>query len=430
MPGSNGDGQSAVDYIAAQARAKLEEATAITQKASDEGRPITTEERTKVTGLLEDVSGLKLKKQELEETAALTAQIDAMNANQQAPVTQAPAVASIGDAFIQSDAYKALQAQGMSGKWTTGPIEMKGYGGLGVKELDPMFSYKADVTETLSPIVVPQYLPGIVETLFRRLTVQDLIASGTTTSNQVTYAQETTATNAAAPIAEAAAKPESAIVLALVNEAVRKIATFLPVSDEMLEDVAQIRSYLESRLRLFVQHTVEAQLLNGTGTAPQIRGLLNRTGVQTVVTVTPLTAQKAIDAIYQAMTDIRSNAFLEPDAVVIHPTNYQLLRTARDTNGQYYAGGPFMGPYGQGGLASDNVWGLPAIVTSAITAGTVLVGAFRTAAQAFFRTGLTVEASNSHSDFFQRNMTALRAEQRLALAVYRPAGFSKITLTA
>jgi HK97 family phage major capsid protein len=417
--------QSAVDYIKGQAEQKLSEASAITSKAASEGRPITTDERKLVTALLEEVSSLKIKRQDLEESVKLTEQIDSMNANMSAPVTPAPAEAkSLGDAFVMSDAYRALRESGFSGKWTTGPIEIKGFdirtGGFGTK---------ATVSETASPIVVPDYQPGIVETLFRRLTIQDLLATGTTDSNQVTYAQETTATNAAAAVAEATIKPESTIILALVNEPVRKVATFLPISDEMLEDVAQARSYLESRLRLFVQQTMEAQLLSGSGTAPNLRGLLNRTGVQTVVTITPASAQKIIDAVYQAMTDIRTNAFLEPDAVVMHPTNWQTVRTARDTNGQYYAGGPFMGPYGQGGLAADNMWGLPAVVTAAIPAGTVLVGAFRSAAQAFLRTGLTVEASNSHADFFQLNMTALRAEQRAALAVYRPAGFSKITIT-
>ena len=149
-----------------------------------------------------------------------------------------------------------------------------------------------------------------------------------------------------------------------------------------------------------------------------------------MTTITPLTAAKAIQGIYDAITQVRTTAFLEPDAIVIHPTNWALIRTAQDLNGQYYGGGPFVGTYGQNGIAPDALWGLPAVVTSAITAGTVLVGAFRAAAQTFLRSGLTVEASNSHQDFFQLNMTALRAEMRAALAVYRPAAFSKITLTA
>jgi HK97 family phage major capsid protein len=422
--------QSALEYIEGQAKTKLDEATGITQKAAAEGRPITKEERVEVTKLLEEVSSLNVKKTELADSKALAEQVDRMNANLTAPVTPAPETAkSLGEAFVLSKAYQALRGGGLSGKWTSGPVEIKGYD---LRSLGANFGsgQKAETTEAISPVVTPQFLPGILDILFKRLTVQDLIATGTTDSNQVTYTQETTATNAAAATAEAAAKPESTIILALVNEPVRKVATFLPVSEEMLEDIAQTRSYLDSRLRLFVQQALETQLLSGSGTAPNIRGLLNRTGVQTQATITPLTAQKAIDAIYQAITDIRANAFLEPDAVVIHPTNWQLIRTARDTNGQYYAGGPFQGAYGQGNaLAPDTVWGLPAIVTPAITAGTVLVGAFRTAAQAFLRTGLTVEASNSHSDFFQRNMTALRAEQRVALAVYRPNGFEKITLT-
>jgi HK97 family phage major capsid protein len=419
--------QTAEDYIKGQAEAKLTEANEIAKKAADEGRAITSDERKRVEGLLEDVSTLKVKLDEIGDNAKLTELVDKMNASFTAPVVPAPESAkSIGDAVVLSEQYQALKANGFSGKWTTGPIELPGFGPLGGQP----DGAKATVTETASPIVTPDFRPGITDILFRRLTIADLLATGTTESNQVTYAQETTATNAAAATLEADPKPESTIILALVNEAVRKIATFLPVSDEMLEDVAQARSYLDSRLRLFVQHTMEAQLLNGTGTAPQIRGLLNRTGVQTVTTVTPLTAAKIIEAIYDAITLLRTVAFLEPDAVVVNPTNWAMVRKEKDLNGQYYGGGPFIGPYGVGGIAADNIWTLPVVVTGACPAGTALVGAFRAAAQVFLKSGLTVEASNSHADFFQKDLTAIRAEQRAALAVYRPNGFVKITLTA
>ena len=91
------------------------------------------------------------------------------------------------------------------------------------------------------------------------------------------------------------------------------------------------------------------------------------------------------------------------------------------------SGGPFVGPYGVNGIAGEEAWGLRVVVTSRIAANTALVGAFGTMAQVFYRGGLTVEASNSHSDFFQKNLTALRAERRLALAVYRPQAFHAIT---
>jgi HK97 family phage major capsid protein len=67
------------------------------------------------------------------------------------------------------------------------------------------------------------------------------------------------------------------------------------------------------------------------------------------------------------------------------------------------------------------------VVTNAIGAGTALVGSFGQAAQVFRRSGLSVEASNSHASYFASNITAIRAEERLALAVYRPSAFVKVT---
>jgi HK97 family phage major capsid protein len=73
------------------------------------------------------------------------------------------------------------------------------------------------------------------------------------------------------------------------------------------------------------------------------------------------------------------------------------------------------------------LWGLPVAVTPAMTAGTALVGAYASAAQVFRKGGIRVEASNSHQDFFIKNLVAIRAEERLALAVYRPGAFGEVT---
>jgi HK97 family phage major capsid protein len=118
----------------------------------------------------------------------------------------------------------------------------------------------------------------VVEQLFQALTVADLLAPGTTTSSPVRYIRETDAVvNAAAAVAEGAAKPEAT----LVTEPVRKIAVFLPVTDEIMEDAPTMASYLNERLSLFVGVAEEAQLLSGDGTAPNISGILDRSGIQT-----------------------------------------------------------------------------------------------------------------------------------------------------
>ena len=53
-----------------------------------------------------------------------------------------------------------------------------------------------------------------------------------------------------------------------------------------------------------------------------------------------------------------------------------------------------IGAYGNTAMAGETAWGLPVVVTPAITENTALVGAFGTMAQVFYRGGLTVEASN------------------------------------
>ena len=159
----------------------------------------------------------------------------------------------------------------------------------------------------------------------------------------------------------------------------------------------------------------ENALLNGDGTAPNISGILDRSGVQSIGSTNDL------DSIYHAITEVRVDGGAEPTAVVIHPLSWQNLRLAKDTNTAYYGPGPF---------APDNVeriWGLQVRVTPKIAEGTALVGAFRPHAQVFRKGGISVLASTEHASYFIENKVAILVEERLALAVYRPTAFCSVT---
>lgn len=267
----------------------------------------------------------------------------------------------------------------------------------------------------LTDINVPaQRLPGIVPFGVDETTVGDLVLQGTTDNNTITYMEETTHTNAAATVAEGAAKPESALDFTERTDNVRKIATWIPATDELLADVAGFQSYLEGRLRFMVEREEEDQLLNGDGTAPNISGILDRS-IQSV------TSTNDIDSIYRAITEVRVDGFAEPTALVIHPLSWANIRLAKDGDDRYFGPGPF---------APDRVetlWGLPVRVTPLIAEGTALVGAFRPYAQVFRREGISVSVSTEHSTYFTENKVAVLAEERLAFAVYRAAAFCKIT---
>lgn len=324
--------------------------------------------------------------------------------------------ATLGEQFVKSVGYRELVERGLKGgSWSSGDIELKADLSEGTPGAPgPGF----DLVTT-----PPQIVPGIVDIRFRPLLIEDLFPGGASTSPLIRYLVETAVTNAAAAVAEGGLKPESAMSFDTVDETLHKIATFLPVTDEMLEDWSQIQSYLNARLPLFIRQASEAQILSGDGNGANMVGLLNRPGLAPTITkgTAPSAADdNSMDAIYRQLTAIRWTSFLEPDAIVIGPLAWQGIMLAKNAQGNYYANGPFVGQQ------PETLWGKRVVVTPAIGDGQALVGAFTSAAQLFNRGGIVVEASNSHADFFQRNKTAIRAERRMALAVYRPGAFGRV----
>lgn len=248
-------------------------------------------------------------------------------------------------------------------------------------------------------------------------TVADLVLPGTATSGApLSYFEETTFTNAAAETAEGAAKPEAALAFTERTDPFRKIAVWIPATTEVLADNAQLQSYIEGRLRFMVNRRLEQEVLNGNGIAPNLLGIMNRTGLQTQAKGTDPTP----DAFYKAMTLIRVTGQAEPTAHVIHPTDWQDIKLLRTADGIYIWGSPAdVGP--------DRLWGLPVRVTPMQTLNTGLSGAFRPFAQLFQIGGITVTVSTEHSTYFVENKVAILAEMRAALAVYRPAAFATVT---
>jgi HK97 family phage major capsid protein len=392
------------------------------EPGSPTAREMTAEERAAINAALGDMEAIELKIRGAASDAALMTRFDEIRNKHARPVASATVPAlpvmrtSIGAQFVGSDQFKELIRAGIhrAGRsWASGVVEC----------VDFRATTLTEDAASGGKLLTPQYLPGITQILYKRLVVADLMGSGTADSNAITYMVETLFTNAAAPVLEGAAKPESALAFDQKTDPVSKIAHWLPVTEELLEDVAAIASYINARLTLGVQLAEEDQLLNGNGTPPNLLGILNRVGLATAVArnagATP--PETNADAIARQIAAIAATAFVYPDGIVMHPTNLFTTLTSKDSSGQYYGPGPFSA------LPTATIWGLPVAPTPSIVAGTALVGAFSTQAQVFRKGGIRVEASNSHQDFFIKNLVAIRAEERLALAVYRPGAFGKVT---
>lgn len=250
----------------------------------------------------------------------------------------------------------------------------------------------------------------------RALVVADLPMLTETTQSAIVYMEETTKTNAAAETAEGGAYPEATLELSEKNSPVRKIAVYLPVTDEQFEDEPRARDYVDNRLRDMLNRRLDGQLLTGDGVAPNLTGVLNVAGIQTQAKG----ADPTFDAVHKAITKVRYTGFSEPDSVIFHPNDWQEIRLTRTADGIYILGNPSdPGP--------ERIWGLPRVVTPAIPEGTGLVGAWREFAELSLRRGIEFDVSNSHADFFVNGKLAIRASFRAAFVVYRPAAFCTVT---
>lgn len=303
---------------------------------------------------------------------------------------------SIGQQFVESAQYKGWRQGGAN---QTAAIDMKATfdtGGAGVTNYDRQ--------------------PGIVLVGTRRLTVADLLAPGTTGMPTIRYVQEVSFTNAATTVAEGATKPEASFDTVEVDAPVKKIAVTAKVTDELFADFPAMQSYVDNRMPLMVKLTEEDQLLNGDGTGANLKGILQTSGIQTQARGT----DPAPDAFYKAMVKVMFTGFFDPDGVVINPTDWSGIRLLRTADGIY-----IYGPPSDPGV--ERLWGLAVAKTPAITAGTGLVGAFQLGAQFFLREGIRLESTNANEDDFKKNLIAIRAEERGALATYRPAAFCTVT---
>jgi HK97 family phage major capsid protein len=405
-----------------EAREKVRELSTKSLEVFSDGKLTTAEKKTQMDAYAADIKKWTEELADLEHVDGLRKQLNAAagatSGNEHAPDERAVGK-SIGEQFTSSAGFKNATK---GSRYSTGSIELT----------QPGVGAKATFTEAggAAGLIVPTYLTQAVEILFRRLVMADLYPGGSISGNTLIYPKESAVTNAATAVAEGGAKPASDLNIVQVTEKLTKVANTLKVSDETLEDIPATQAYINGRLTLFVKLGEEDELLNGSGTAPHMTGLLNRSGLQTPV-VQGAGTNPLPDYIYNMITQIRTNAFVEPDAIVIHPTDWQTIRLSKDSNNQYYGGGPFTAAYGNAGPVNpgEQLWGMRVVQTPAIAAKTVLVGSFGMCAQLFRKGGITVEATNSNEDDFLHNLVAIRAEERLLQAVYRPGGFGKVTLT-
>lgn len=391
---------------------------------ADGNRALSDEEQTQVKAHIAEVKDCDEKLAKAAEQHQLLADLGGLGADEahEKSGSQAPA-ASLGDHFAKHAGQQLLVAKAGGGQFQVTSPEFL----LPAKAAGDTHVTGGHEGPYQHPWLV-QYDTNFVREV-RRPLLTDLFGTGTIGGQAITYFHEGIREGDPGTVAEGGLKPQVHYTDPTPRtEHLRKLAVRTKYTDEMAEDLPFIVSEINGRLVEDLREFEEAQVLRGDGTGNNLNGLLNRSGLGTI---TSAGATDDADALYRAASQVQLTSGLSADAIGINPADYERLRLAKDGNQQYYGGGYFSAQYGNGGLVwQPPLWGLRTVVSSAFNVGEAVVGAFRQGAQVYRKGGIRVDATNTNEDDFNYNRISVRAENRLALVVRRPAAFTVVTLSS
>ncbi len=308
---------------------------------------------------------------------------------------------TFGEQFVESQNFKSLSESN----------SQRGRADMQFKATITLAT--TDAAGSAGDLVQNTRLPGMIMQPERRLTVRDLITPGRMDGNVLEYVQETGFTNNAGMVAETGLKPQSDIQFELKNTSAKVIAHWVKASRQIMSDAPMLASYIDGKLRYGLAYKEEQQLLNGDGTGQNLLGIIPQaTAYSAPLTVTGATT---LDTLRLAMLQAVLAEF-PATGHVLNPIDWAGIELTKDADGRYIIGQPQ-------GVASPTMWGLPVVATQAITSGKFLTGAFKLGAQLFDRWQSRVEVATENEDDFVKNLVTILAEERLALAVYRPEAF-------
>lgn len=353
------------------------------------GEKLSQEAKDKADNALTELNKVRELVKELEQKAARDAE------------RKPTEVKSLGAQFVEDEKVKSFLGQANP----RGRVDMESKATITLAT--------TDADGSAGDLVRTTRVGGILGLPERRMTVRDLLTPGQMDGNALEYVKETGFTNNAANVAEGADKPQSDIKFDLVSTTAKVIAHYVKASRQIMSDAPMLRTYIDGRLLYGLAFREEAQLLNGDGTGQNLLGIIP----QATAFAAPggLTADNAMDTMRLAMLQAELAEF-PATGHVMNPIDWARIELLKDDMGRYIIGNPQ-------GTTAPRLWNLPVVTTQAIAQDKFLTGAFRPSAQVFDRWRARVELATENENDFIKNLVTILAEERLALAVYRPEAF-------
>jgi HK97 family phage major capsid protein len=333
--------------------------------------------------------------------AAMQSQLDAVDSK-----TQHRHVGGEGTKSLAAEIFENAEFQALGEKGGRGRIAIK------VENWRKKSLTSTSVGASTSGVLGIDRLPGIVPIPYQQLRIRDLLRSTPTSQSAVDYVRVRTFTNNASPQAgDGTAKSESDFELESVSAKVQTIAHWCAVSKQCFSDVAGLEETVNGHLLYGLKLKEETELLAGDGTTNHVYGLVPQSTAFDVTLLSASAGWTRLDVIARAIQQAERSNYAA-DVIVLHVDDFWGLALTKDGFGTYVLGDP-------GVTTIPRLWGRPIAITNTLNSGTFLVGS---SATALIRDRLEaiIEISDSHADYFTRNLLAIRAEERIALQVTHP----------
>jgi HK97 family phage major capsid protein len=331
---------------------------------------------------------------------------------------------SLGARFVQDPQFKSWHASLMpNGQTISDNIPVK----------SPVVSFDVSPLEigalvtglsdtSAGATIRPDRLPGITPLERDEITILDLLTRIPIESDAFEFVRVTGETNNAAPVAEPTSaadglKPTSDVALVVVSGVVETIAHAIDITRRAASDARQIQTYVDEFLRWGVLDELANQVLSGNGTSPNLLGLANTPNTQSQAW-----SNNILETTRKARTLVRTVGKATPTAYLLSPIDWETIDLTQDNENRYFFGGPTR-------LGTPVLWGLPVVEEERQPAGVGWVAAWNEGLL-FDREQTNVYMTDSHADYFKRNILVLLAELRAAFGVRRPKTFVEIDLTA
>lgn len=223
------------------------------------------------------------------------------------------------------------------------------------------------------------------------------------------------------PTSETVLKPTGRLVYAKVQRPMRTLATWIPVTRQVLRSVPRLRSEIDGELMASLASVEDDNLLNGSGTDPELAGFFAESGIQPLLMSNGQAGDRELHTYRRAITLARL-AHYRVDGIVTNDQDWEKTELTRGSDGHFLWVNVVVG-------GQERVWAVPVQQNTQIAAGTALIGAFQLGAELFERDSAMIRVGEPNDDFL-KNQVSVLAEKEVCLAVKRPEAFVKVTFDA